>query len=55
MILNRVPLLVVALLAIAVAVAYLWDEIVPIFIIAVLGLPVAAYALNRAPRPDREA
>ena len=44
------PQLVAALvLVLAVAAGYLVDSIVPIFIIAVLGLPVAAYLLNRAP------
>jgi hypothetical protein len=36
-----------------VALAYLANPIVPIFLIAVLGLPVMAFLLNRSPR-DQE-
>ena len=37
----------------AVALAYLANPIVPIFLIAVLGAPVTAFLLNRYPR-DQE-
>jgi hypothetical protein len=37
-------------LIVAIALTYLADPIVPIFLLAVLGLPVAAFLLNRSPR-----
>lgn len=51
---GRLSLLVVLLLIAVVAAGYLISETVPIFIIAVLGLPVAAFLLNRAPPPKSD-
>ena len=46
---SRPQLLVALALIVAMAAGYLINSIVPIFIASVLGLPVAAYLLNRAP------
>ncbi|MDQ2675990.1 MAG: hypothetical protein M3Y34_04210 [Actinomycetota bacterium] len=46
---SRPQLIAAALLILAMAAGYLVNSIVPIFIASVLGLPVAAYLLNRAP------
>jgi hypothetical protein len=47
-------LLVAVLLIAVVAAGYLISDTVPIFVIAVLGLPVAAFFLNRMRLPDSE-
>ena len=43
------PIAAVVLL-VAVALTYIADPVVPIFLLAVLGLPVVAFLLNRTPR-----
>jgi hypothetical protein len=40
----------VAVLIVTIALTYIADPIVPIFLLAVLGLPAAAFLLNRSPR-----
>jgi hypothetical protein len=49
---NLVPLVAAVLLVAAIALSYLTDDIVPVFIASVIGLPVAAYVLNRTSPPE---
>ena len=52
----RLPwqILVIGALVLAIAAGYLINSTVPVFIASVLGLPVAAYVLNRTRPPDSE-
>jgi uncharacterized membrane protein YccC len=45
--------LVVALIALVIA-AYFIDTILPIFVLTVVGLPLALFVLQRLPRPDED-
>ena len=45
--LGRLPLLIGVLLVALIVAGYLISDTVPIFIAAVVGLPAAAYILNR--------
>ena len=50
---DRLPILVGVALVVLILAGYLIGEHVPIFIAAVLGLPAAAYILNRtSPKGD---
>ena len=47
---KYLPPIALVVLLVAIALTYTADPIVPIFLISVLGLPVAAFLLNRSPR-----
>jgi hypothetical protein len=51
---DPLPILIGVLLVALIVAGYLISETVPIFIAAVLGLPVTAYVLNRTSPPKSD-
>ena len=51
---DRLPLLIGVLLIAVVVAGYLVSDVMPVFLAAVLGLPVAAYVLNRTRPPSSD-